>query len=171
MGYIEDLRREVGHRALITCGSAVVIRRAGEDSVLLQERHDGRWGLPGGLMELGESLEETARREVLEETGLRLGDLRLLGVFSGPSFHSVLPNGDEIYTVTAVYEAQAYEGIPRPDGKESRSLAFWPLHALPDRLRGGTTHFLACVRLPHSPVRGDGPDEGIGPGPAGTRRD
>jgi len=156
LGYIEDLRREVGHRPLITCGAAAVIRRWEDDAVLLQERPDGRWGLPGGLMELGESLEDTVRREVLEETGLRLGELRLCGVFSGARFHSVLPNGDEIYTVTAVYEAESYVGVPSADGHEGRSLAFWPLCALPDRLRGGTAAFLSCIarakRRPRPPV-------------------
>ena len=60
---------------------AVVTDDAGR--VLLQHRSDGRWGLPGGLMELGESCEDTARRETREETGLALGGLRLLGVWSG----------------------------------------------------------------------------------------
>jgi 8-oxo-dGTP pyrophosphatase MutT (NUDIX family) len=54
---------------LILPGSVVLIFY--EDSeILLQHRIDGGWGLPGGLMEMGGSLEDTARREVKEETGL-----------------------------------------------------------------------------------------------------
>jgi 8-oxo-dGTP pyrophosphatase MutT (NUDIX family) len=53
-------------------------------TTLLQHRKDGNWGLPGGLMERGESLEETAIREVYEETGLTLKCLTLLELFSGP---------------------------------------------------------------------------------------
>jgi 8-oxo-dGTP pyrophosphatase MutT (NUDIX family) len=79
LGYIEELRQVVGTRPLILVGSVVVItddlRR-----ILLQQRRfpEGSWGLPGGLMELGESTEDTARREVFEETNLTLGVLRLI---------------------------------------------------------------------------------------------
>lgn len=145
MGYIEDLRRVVGHRPIITCGAAVVIRRPTDGAVLLQERFDGAWGLPGGLMELAESLEETARREVYEETGLSLGVLSLAGLFAGPSYHRILANGDEVYTVTALYEASGYDGIPVADGREGRSVAFWPVSALPRPLRGHTAEFLAAT--------------------------
>ena len=55
--------------------------------MLLQKRYDGGWGLPGGLMELGESLEDTAKREVLEKTGLVIEDLKLLEIFSGPEYN------------------------------------------------------------------------------------
>ncbi|GMA63748.1 hypothetical protein GCM10025859_41880 [Alicyclobacillus fastidiosus] len=49
-----------------------------EGSLLLHQRTDnGFWGFPGGYMELGETLEDTARREVFEETGLSLGQLKL----------------------------------------------------------------------------------------------
>ena len=80
MGYIEDLRKIIGHRCISLTGSVVIIKD-GEGRILLQKRTHpkGRWGLPGGLMELGESCEETAVREVREETGLELvqyGDFR-----------------------------------------------------------------------------------------------
>ena len=69
MGYIEDLRKLVGHRRLILCGSSVVIRNEKGELLLQERRHpSGRWAFPGGLMELGESTEDTARREVREET-------------------------------------------------------------------------------------------------------
>lgn len=67
--YVKDIRAMIGHRPLLLAGSNVIILDERGD-ILLQQRLNGHWGLPGGLLELGESLEETARREVLEETGL-----------------------------------------------------------------------------------------------------
>ncbi len=45
--------------------------------------HQGRWTIPGGFVEIGESLEEGAVREVLEETGVRTRPSRLVGLRSG----------------------------------------------------------------------------------------
>ncbi|MGH1553760.1 NUDIX domain-containing protein [Streptomyces sp. L7] len=74
--------------------------------ILLTRRTDtGEWSLPGGHMEPGETITDTARREVREEIGLVVEDLTLLGVFSGPEFYYRYPNGDEIYKVTMVYSA------------------------------------------------------------------
>lgn len=80
--YVDDIRALVGHGPLILVGStAIITNETGQ--ILLQQRRRpyGVWGLPGGLMELGESVEETARCEVYEETGLRVGNLNLIGVF------------------------------------------------------------------------------------------
>ncbi len=71
MGYVEELRKIVGHRPLILVGAVVLVINE-NGYVLLQQRTEpyGKWGLPGGLMELSESPEETAYREVYEETGI-----------------------------------------------------------------------------------------------------
>ena len=70
MGYIMDLRKEIGHRPLIMAGACVLILNE-KNQLLLQKRADnGYWGYPGGALELGESFEECAKREVIEETGL-----------------------------------------------------------------------------------------------------
>lgn len=45
----------------------------------------GQWTLPGGYMELGETTEESAARELLEETGLVAEEMRLLGISTQPS--------------------------------------------------------------------------------------
>lgn len=75
--YIMDLRKVVGARPLIVPGSVVFVYDH-EGRVLLHRRGDnGCWGFPGGVMELGESFEDTARREVFEETGLLVGELTL----------------------------------------------------------------------------------------------
>src|SRR3712207_6628894 len=104
MGYIEELRAVVGPRPLITAGVVVVVLRG--NTVLLDMRRDsGRWGLPGGLKELGESMEEAARRELLEETGLLAKRVRLLALCSGPEFAHAYPNGDHIDQVAAIYQA------------------------------------------------------------------
>ena len=63
MGYIQQLRELVGFRPIIMVGTGVLLLK--EKEVLLQRRRDnGLWGIPGGSLEPGESLEETARREI-----------------------------------------------------------------------------------------------------------
>ncbi len=134
MGYIEDLRKVVGSQPLILVGIAVaVINEFGE--ILLQKRSDGRWGVPGGFMELGESTEEAGRREVLEETGMEVGKLDLVGVFSGKQHYTKLPNGDEFYPVTIAYVSKDIKGgVLKPDGKETVEVSFFKVTELPEGL-------------------------------------
>lgn len=84
-------------------GTAVAIFYEGR--VLLDHRRDGSWGLIGGALELGESLEECARRESLEETGLDLSELRLLGLFSHPSRIIEYEDGEAVQSVTVCFAA------------------------------------------------------------------
>lgn len=106
-----------------------------ENELLMQKRAGtGAWHVPGGYMEPGERLEETARREALEETGLKLGALTLAGVYSGPDFHWFAPNGDEVYNVTVAYLTREFTGTPRADGEEGTAVSFIPLDHLPERL-------------------------------------
>jgi ADP-ribose pyrophosphatase YjhB (NUDIX family) len=134
MGYIEDLRKDIGHQPLILVGVAVaVINEAGK--FLLQKRRDGQWGVPGGFIELGESTEEAGRREVLEETGLEIGKLNLVGVFSGKQHHVILPNGDEFYPVTVAYVSkEILGGVLKADGVETTEARFFSVSELPDQL-------------------------------------
>ncbi|MBB6284738.1 NUDIX hydrolase [Geobacillus subterraneus] len=134
MGYIEELRKMVGTRPVILVGVGVAVIDDG-GRILLQKRRDGRWGVPGGLLELGESTEEAGRREVLEETGLKIGELELIDVFSGKKYFVQLPNGDQYYPVTVVYRTRDIRGGElKEDGEESLEVKFFPLHALPNDL-------------------------------------
>ena len=68
--------------------SAVILNERRE--LLLQRRSDnGQWGLPGGSVEIGESVTEAIKREVQEETGLLIEVMRLVGVYSGPKLQVV----------------------------------------------------------------------------------
>ncbi|MBT2680187.1 NUDIX hydrolase [Bacillus sp. ISL-35] len=134
MGYIEDLRKVIGHQPLILVGSAVaVINESGE--FLLQKRQDGQWGVPGGFLELGESTEDAGRREVFEETGLEIGKLELVGVFSGKEHYVKLPNGDEFYSVTVAYVTRDIKGGElKADGLETKDARFFHVNDLPEKL-------------------------------------
>lgn len=135
MGYIEELRALVGHRPLIFVGSVVVIVD-GQGRVLLQQRRypNGVWGLPGGLMELGESTEDVAKREVYEETGLKIENLQLINVYSGPDQFIVAENGDQFYVVTVAYHTSCFQGPIKIDQTESIKLEFVPVNQLPTKM-------------------------------------
>lgn len=133
MDYVKELRALVGHIPLILTGAVVLVMNDNNE-LLLQHRNDGGWGLPGGLMELGGSLEETAKREVKEETGLTIGKLTLLGVFSGKEYYFKVANGDELYSVTAVYYSSDLKGAIEVDKSESIDIQFFSLNHLPDGL-------------------------------------
>lgn len=131
MEYYKELRKFVGHRPIILPGSVVIIVNE-QGEILLQERSNSNWGLPGGLMDLGESLIDTAKREVLEETGLHIDNLVLLDLLSGPDYFYKNPNEDELYSVTAVYTTTDYIGELKPDMDESKNLKFFNIDDLPE---------------------------------------
>lgn len=133
MEYYKYLRQYVGQRPIILPGSVVIIINE-QNEVLLQKRHDGSWALPGGLMDLGESYEEVAKREVFEETGLVVENLTLLNVFSGSKYYLKVENGDELYSVTAVYYTKKFSGEIKIDYRESEKMEYFSFYDLPEGL-------------------------------------
>lgn len=133
-GYIMDLRKIVGHRPLLQVGASVIVEDQ-QGRVLLQKRADNHlWGYPGGSVELDESVESAAKRELLEETGLMATQLSIFGVFSGKELHYVYPNGDEVSNVDIVYLCRNYSGnLSCLDG-ESEELRFFSAGQLPSDL-------------------------------------
>lgn len=143
----------MGARPLLMVGAGVLLLDT-QNRVLLQHRTDTHdWATPGGACELGESLEETARRELREETGLEVGELRLFALFSGPEYYYRYPNGDEVYNVSAMFVGR-YAGEPiRPDPAETQNLQFFALDNLPPLM--GPVNRNALEMLRQALIEGD----------------
>ncbi|MGQ9730735.1 MAG: NUDIX hydrolase [Candidatus Zipacnadales bacterium] len=136
MTYMQELRKLVGSRPLIMVAAGIVILDE-QERILLQKRVDtGEWDIPGGAMEPGESVEETARREIREETGLEVGEMELLGVFSGPEMFHQYPNGDQVYIVAIRYLTRDFTGKLTHNLEEGTELRFFPLDDLPSAISG-----------------------------------
>ncbi|MGI5998143.1 MAG: NUDIX hydrolase [Lutispora sp.] len=129
-GYIKEMRELIGNRPLLLVGTSVIAYRDG--MILLQKRADnGEWGYPGGYLELGETVEESAQREFLEETGLIANRLELYGVFSGRDKHIVYPNGHEVYCVDVVFTCRDFSPSGAGHDDEVLELGWFPFTALP----------------------------------------
>ena len=132
--YIMDLRKVVGHRPLLQVGASVIVVDK-ENRVLLQLRSDNHcWGYAGGSVELDEVVEEAAKRELYEETGLMAQRMELFGVFSGPDTHYVYPNGDEVSNVDIVYVCRRYSGTLKCQEGEVDALQFFRIDEIPENL-------------------------------------
>jgi len=140
--YIMDLRKIVGHRPLLSPGASVILEDA-EGRILLELRHDNRcWGYAGGAVEMDEVVEDAARRELFEETGLAAGKLELYGVFSGPESHFYYPNGDEVSYVEIVYLCRDYSGELCPQPGEVDELRWFAADELPEDLSPPTARVI-----------------------------
>ncbi len=137
MSYVKNLRKKIGHDPVILVGAVTVIINE-KDEILLQQRKEpcGRWGLIGGLMELKESTEETAKREVLEESGLIVKKLNLIDVISGENCYIKVSNGDEFYSVTLAYYTKDYSGELKVCKEESIDMKFFKTCNLPKEIVG-----------------------------------
>ncbi|MFJ3501320.1 NUDIX domain-containing protein [Streptomyces sp. NPDC090135] len=79
--------------SIVPAVTAFVVNDAGE--VLLERRSDnGRWGMPGGVQEIGENIAGTVVREVLEETGIQVEVVGLVGIFTDPGHVIAFTDGE-----------------------------------------------------------------------------
>ena len=133
LSYLDWIRQHVGHQKILMVFASACIRDD-RNRLLWQRRADfGWWGLPGGVLELNESLPECVVLEVYEETGLVFETTRLVVVYSSPDFDVVYPNGDQVQQVTVCFECTAKQGEQDADASsdETLELAWFDLDAPP----------------------------------------
>ncbi len=129
--YISWLRSKIGPRKTLLSYATGLIRDA-EGRVLFQRRSDfDWWGLPGGIVEIGETFSECVVREVREETGLQIRVQRLVGLYASPQWDFRYPHGDEVQQFTVAIECVVTGGELHPDGYESTFSEFFSLDHLP----------------------------------------
>ena len=142
MSYVKDLRKYVGHEPILTAGVGLLVFN-NENKVLMQLRTDyNAWGFIGGSMELGESFEETAYRELKEETNLEIDELKLIKILSGKDTYREYPNGDKLYDITALYVVTKYHGDLRVNDDESKELGWFSINEIPDNITEHTRRSL-----------------------------
>lgn len=139
--YIANMRKMIGHETLLTVGCGVIIEND-EGHILLQHRTDSNsWCIPGGTMELGETVVETALREVEEETGLKVNSPTLFGIYSKDAF-AEYRNGDRVFSVQIIFRAHEFEGMLKQSGPESRSHRFFDKSEIPHNLAQLQSEFI-----------------------------
>ena len=131
--YTRYIREKIGHDRVIMVGAGVFIYKDGQ--VLLQKRKDNFcWAMHGGGVEMGEKVEDAARRELKEETGLIAGKLELLGVFSGEHMMYTYPNGDKVCIVGINYVCRDFTGELLPETDETSELKWFDIDNLPQNI-------------------------------------
>lgn len=116
--FLARLRAKIGNDLLMLPSvNGCVFDRAGR---VLMARHgdDGLWATPGGGVDPGERPEEAVVRELREELAIEVEVRGLVGVFGGPEYRTVYPNGHEVAYVIAMYACTLASGTPVPDGDE-----------------------------------------------------
>ena len=126
--YVKYIRSMVGHNKIIMNASGAIIEKDG--LILLQKRSDnGKWGLPGGIMEMDETYRDGAIREVKEETGLDIELDYLVGIYHNKNIK--WPSGDKAHVICAVFKAHIISGDIEKD-HESLELKFFAKDNLPE---------------------------------------
>jgi ADP-ribose pyrophosphatase YjhB (NUDIX family) len=108
--------------SLVPGGSALVTDDEGR--ILMQRRSDsGNWALPGGVMDIGETLEQCVVREVKEETGLDIAIIGLLGIYTDPNHVIAYADGEVRQQFNVTYLARVTGGTIAVS-KESTEVRF-----------------------------------------------
>jgi 8-oxo-dGTP pyrophosphatase MutT (NUDIX family) len=131
-GYMADLRKKIGHDLLLVPGVAAIIRNE-RGQILVQRNTEGKWNLPAGALDPGETVTQALVREVQEETGLIVRPVRLVGVVGAGEAHRITyENGDVIESTTTVLECEVVAGELKPQDDETARLEYFDPADMPE---------------------------------------
>ena len=124
--YYRDANAPRAHDVLLAAFAAV--RNSAGELLLVRRIDDGNWELPGGRIEVGESVSEAVVREVAEESGITITLIGFAGVYSDPSHVLVDPDGSVHQQLALCFHAVPTVpdegGQPHPDGIETNAAAW-----------------------------------------------
>ncbi len=123
--YVKNIRQKIGAQKFIHPAARIIVENKNGEYLRILRKDNGQIGLPAGAFAEGETIESCIRREVLEETGLRIGRLEMIGLSTLPARESVrYPNGDQIQYFTVEFYSNDYSGDLQADLEESKGAAF-----------------------------------------------
>ena len=139
--------------SLVPSANAIVVNETG-DILLICRTDNGNWSLPGGAMDLGESLGQTAIRETFEETGIEIRLTGVSGIYTNPNHVLEYTSDGEVrQEFSVVFTAEKVSGQPTPSSESSRvewvAASDWtrlPMHA---SMRKRIEHFLSAESGPY----------------------
>jgi ADP-ribose pyrophosphatase YjhB (NUDIX family) len=132
----------------IVVAVTAAVRNAQGELLLIERTDNSLWALPGGGQEIGESVVQAARREVLEETGIDVEITGLSGIYSDPRHVIAYDDGEVRQEFSLCFHARPLSGEPQTSS-ESRQ-ARW---VSPDSLRNLNMHPSMRLRVEHALTR------------------
>jgi 8-oxo-dGTP diphosphatase len=130
-------------RPAVTVDVVIVTRGKDPQVLLIRRKHEpfaGMWAIPGGFVDMDESLEAAARRELREETGVEAGELEQLHTFGAPGRD---PRGR---TISVVYLARVDAAQVKPQAADDAAEVGWHSLHQPPPLAFDHAEILACAR-------------------------
>lgn len=118
----------------MTTACGVIIENSKGEILLQQRKDNGRWGIPGGAMEMGEKYIDVAKREVFEEVGIEIENLCLFGIYSGEDRIIVYPNNDICCVTSIVFKTTEYKGEMLQETDETLRHIFFSRDTLPNEI-------------------------------------
>ena len=119
--------KRVGKNGRLGVGCSASIFDSEKEKVLLVRRADnGKWAVPGGYMQAGESFSEACKREVMEETGLEVNINRLIGIYTSPNLLLEYSDGNKWQLVVLHFDAEFVSGELKPS-EETTEFGFFSL--------------------------------------------
>jgi 8-oxo-dGTP pyrophosphatase MutT (NUDIX family) len=100
--------------------------------LLIHRIDNDLWALPGGAMELGESVADAAIREVEEETGIVVRLTGLVGIYTDPGHVMQYSDGEVRQEFSVCFHGVPVQGTPREDGSETKEVRWVQPSDIPD---------------------------------------
>ncbi|AQR78233.1 NUDIX domain-containing protein [Paenibacillus larvae] len=111
--------------------AAVVVIRDSKQLLLYRKPGSDVWELPGGAARRGETLEQTARRELAAQTGVHAGELEVWKVFCTPELPAPEGEGEQVQEVVGVFCTEISSGTQCESKVQSRQIEWREMHDLP----------------------------------------
>src|SRR5688572_1323181 len=117
--YIKKIRKAIGPEKIIHPAARIIIENKDGQVLFVKRKDNGMLGIPAGAFETNETIEQCIIREVLEETGLAIHELEVIGISSNPNRETVIyPNKDEIQYFVIEFYSNDWTGVLKADHKE-----------------------------------------------------